>query len=367
MSHRSGETEDATIADLAVATNCGQIKTGAPARSDRVAKYNQLLRIEEELGPVAAYLGARRARRAPVPVAEREATRARDAESSRRAAPAGAPRRPSMRCAPSRRASCSSGCCSRSCTRPARSSTSATSTNKARAQLELLRAENAQARAEAEAAAAADAEIERLAREDYGLVQAGRDAVRDRARADHDHRAADDRAATERTPPARPVDCGRWPPPTTSPRSPRCSGGSPRADFEVVVRDADGAPVVIRNAPFTARRHADAHALLAGRPRAEPSRSRGSRPPAACAPPRPRSTPRALAAAHDAYAAERDAAIPAGHVGPAARAAASGGTRTGVKCLHAHYAYFLAGGDDPVGRWVARASTARRASERVRA
>jgi enolase len=58
MSHRSGETEDATIADLAVATNCGQIKTGAPARSDRVAKYNQLLRIEEQLGPVAAYLGA---------------------------------------------------------------------------------------------------------------------------------------------------------------------------------------------------------------------------------------------------------------------------------------------------------------------
>lgn len=57
MSHRSGETEDATIADLAVATNCGQIKTGAPARSDRVAKYNQLLRIEEQLGDSAAYLG----------------------------------------------------------------------------------------------------------------------------------------------------------------------------------------------------------------------------------------------------------------------------------------------------------------------
>ncbi len=57
MSHRSGETEDATIADLAVATNCGMIKAGAPARSDRVAKYNQLLRIEEELGPVAVYLG----------------------------------------------------------------------------------------------------------------------------------------------------------------------------------------------------------------------------------------------------------------------------------------------------------------------
>jgi enolase len=57
MSHRSGETEDATIADLAVATNCGQIKTGAPARSDRVAKYNQLLRIEEDLGESAAFLG----------------------------------------------------------------------------------------------------------------------------------------------------------------------------------------------------------------------------------------------------------------------------------------------------------------------
>ena len=55
MSHRSGETEDATIADLAVATNCGQIKTGAPARSDRVAKYNQLLRIEEQLGSAAVY------------------------------------------------------------------------------------------------------------------------------------------------------------------------------------------------------------------------------------------------------------------------------------------------------------------------
>jgi len=58
MSHRSGETEDNTIADLAVATNCGQIKTGAPARSDRVAKYNQLLRIEDDLDEAAAYWGA---------------------------------------------------------------------------------------------------------------------------------------------------------------------------------------------------------------------------------------------------------------------------------------------------------------------
>ena len=58
MSHRSGETEDATIADLAVATNCGQIKTGSLSRSDRIAKYNQLIRIDEDLGPQAQYCGA---------------------------------------------------------------------------------------------------------------------------------------------------------------------------------------------------------------------------------------------------------------------------------------------------------------------
>ena len=64
ISHRSGETEDATIADIAVATNAGQIKTGAPCRSERVAKYNQLLRIEEQLGASASYPGLRRVRRA---------------------------------------------------------------------------------------------------------------------------------------------------------------------------------------------------------------------------------------------------------------------------------------------------------------
>ena len=57
MSHRSGETEDTTIADLAVALNTGQIKTGAPARTDRIAKYNQLLRIEDQLGSAAIYPG----------------------------------------------------------------------------------------------------------------------------------------------------------------------------------------------------------------------------------------------------------------------------------------------------------------------
>ena len=64
MSHRSGETEDTTIADLAVATNCGQIKTGAPARSDRVAKYNQLLRLEADLGEAAAFRGRKALSRA---------------------------------------------------------------------------------------------------------------------------------------------------------------------------------------------------------------------------------------------------------------------------------------------------------------
>jgi enolase len=57
MSHRSGETEDSTIADLAVACNCGQIKTGSLSRSDRLAKYNQLIRIEEQLGGAAKYAG----------------------------------------------------------------------------------------------------------------------------------------------------------------------------------------------------------------------------------------------------------------------------------------------------------------------
>ena len=57
VSHRSGETEDTTIADIAVATNAGQIKTGAPCRTDRIAKYNQLLRIEDELGDAATYAG----------------------------------------------------------------------------------------------------------------------------------------------------------------------------------------------------------------------------------------------------------------------------------------------------------------------
>ncbi len=80
MSHRSGETEDTTIADLAVATGCGQIKTGAPSRSDRVAKYNQLLRIEEALGADAEYPGEGLRRYAELPSGNRGSPRSAVAE-----------------------------------------------------------------------------------------------------------------------------------------------------------------------------------------------------------------------------------------------------------------------------------------------
>ena len=72
VSHRSGETEDTTIADLAVGTNAGQIKAGAPSRGERTAKYNQLLRIEEELGDTARYSGRQPYGRLPAPEEEPE-------------------------------------------------------------------------------------------------------------------------------------------------------------------------------------------------------------------------------------------------------------------------------------------------------
>ena len=86
MSHRSGETEDVTIADLAVATGCGQIKTGAPSRSDRVAKYNQLLRIEEQLGAdarVPGPLGVPHLKPRPAASAARQESCARERECDR--------------------------------------------------------------------------------------------------------------------------------------------------------------------------------------------------------------------------------------------------------------------------------------------
>ncbi len=128
-------------------------------------------------------------------------------------------------------------------------------------------------------------------------------------------------------------------------------GREPRGGYEIVVRDADGLPVVICNEPL----------LVDGRPmptrywlvgdgiRAAVSRieaAGGVRAAEAVV------DPVELEAAHARYAAERDAALPAGHTGPRPSGGV-GGTATGVKCLHAHYAWFLAGGDDPVGRWVA--------------
>ena len=131
----------------------------------------------------------------------------------------------------------------------------------------------------------------------------------------------------------------------------RLLGRQPQGDYEVVVRHADGSPLVIRNAPL----------LDDGTPMptrwwlvGEPERTLVSRLESAggvdAAEAQVDSAE--LAAAHARYAAERDAALPPGHTGPRPSGGV-GGTRVGVKCLHAHYAWHLAGGDDPVGRWVA--------------
>lgn len=128
-------------------------------------------------------------------------------------------------------------------------------------------------------------------------------------------------------------------------------GRPPGGDFEIVVRDESGDPVVLRNAPL----------LGSGRPMptlywlcGEEIRREVGRLEAAGGVRRAEAAVDAeeLAAAHARYAAERDASMPVGHDGPAPSAGV-GGTRRGVKCLHAHYAWHLAGGDDPVGRWVA--------------
>lgn len=128
-------------------------------------------------------------------------------------------------------------------------------------------------------------------------------------------------------------------------------GRAPQGDFDVVVRDAAGAPVVIRNHPLlhdgtpmptrywlvgAGIREAIGRLEAAGGVKQAEADV----------------DPGALRRAHDAYAAERDAALPPGHEGPRPSGGV-GGTRQGVKCLHAHYAHLLAGGDDPVGRWVA--------------
>jgi hypothetical protein len=124
-----------------------------------------------------------------------------------------------------------------------------------------------------------------------------------------------------------------------------------QGDFEVVVRHADGSPVVLRNAPL----------MHDGTPMptrywlvGEPERTVVSRLEAdgGVRAAERELDPDLLAAAHARYAAERDATVPEDHVGPRPSGGV-GGTRLGVKCLHAHYAWHLAGGDDPVGRWVA--------------
>jgi hypothetical protein len=138
-------------------------------------------------------------------------------------------------------------------------------------------------------------------------------------------------------------------------------GRPPQADFEVVVRTPAGRAAVIRNAPLlddgtpmpTRYWLVDPDLVLAvSRVEAEG----GVRAAEAAV------EPEALAAAHAAYAAERDAVLPRGHQGPRPHGGV-GGTATGVKCLHAHYAYFLAGGDDPVGAWVQEQLEARAAGQ----
>lgn len=130
----------------------------------------------------------------------------------------------------------------------------------------------------------------------------------------------------------------------------RLLGRPPRGAYEVVVRHADGSPLVILNAPL----------LDDGTPMptrywlvGEPERTWVSRLESDGGVDRAEREvdPDELAAAHARYAAERAAALPPGHTGPRPYGGV-GGTRTGVKCLHAHYAWYLAGGDDPVGRWV---------------
>ncbi|MBV8161359.1 MAG: DUF501 domain-containing protein [Acidimicrobiia bacterium] len=130
----------------------------------------------------------------------------------------------------------------------------------------------------------------------------------------------------------------------------RLLGRSPRGRFDVVVRDDAGEPVVIRNDPLLGdgtpmpTRYWLVDAALCDDVSRLESVGGVRQAEAAVDPSR-------LTEAHQRYAAERDAALPAGHTGPRPSGGV-GGTRRGVKCLHAHYAWHLAGGDDPVGRWV---------------
>lgn len=126
-------------------------------------------------------------------------------------------------------------------------------------------------------------------------------------------------------------------------------GRPPGGEYDIVVRDAGGDPVVIRNGPLLAdgTPMPTRYWLVGSTARAAVSRLEAAGGVRAA---ERAVDPVELADAHRRYAAERDAALPPGHRGPRP-AGGVGGTRVGVKCLHAHYAWFLAGGDDPVGRW----------------
>jgi hypothetical protein len=129
-------------------------------------------------------------------------------------------------------------------------------------------------------------------------------------------------------------------------------GRSPRGSFEVVVRDAAGEPLVLCNAPLfdDGQPMPTRYWLVGKRQVLAVSRLEAG---GAVRRAEAEIDPVLIADAHARYAAERDAALPANHIGPRPHGGV-GGTRQGVKCLHAHYAWFLAGGDDPVGAWVAR-------------
>jgi hypothetical protein len=127
-------------------------------------------------------------------------------------------------------------------------------------------------------------------------------------------------------------------------------GREPSCDFEVVVESDTGEPLVIRNAPFfhDGTPMPTLYWLVGPELRRSISRLESD---GGVRTAERELDPDELRAAHDRYAAERDATIPADHTGPVPTGGV-GGTRVGVKCLHAHYAWYLAGGDDPVGRWV---------------
>ena len=416
ISHRSGETEDTTIADLVVAVNAGQIKTGAPARSDRVAKYNQLLRIEEDLGESASFPGL-------AALSGREGTSMARAERSRGAAPSprsegGRP--PWFKGSAGRARLAFVGAIVASAIVlfawfPAGSLISQRSNlHGTEAELHTLHAQDSALAQESKNLSDAG-EIGRIAREQYQLVSPGQQSYEvlppsgataagtpyagdpgsdgpvtpsataelppggvtttttttrratkpasSARRTAHTHGSVDvtgrlrvARAALPRILALRPEEQSEVAQPgaavdADSEAVALLLGRDPGGAFTVVVRGAEGRPVVIANEPFlrdgtpmpTRYWLVDPELrVLVGRLEA----AGGVREAAA------QVDASALADGHRRYAAERDALIADDRTGPRPSGGV-GGTRQGVKCLHAHVAWWLAGGDDVVGDWVA--------------